>query len=296
MIKTGPDGALWIADMYRAVIEHPEWIPTDWEKRLDLRAGSDKGRIYRVYPVDKKPRPIPRLDKLDTAGLVAALDSPSGWQRDTAQRMLIWKQDKAAVPLLEKMAKENKRPLARLHALCTLDGLDAVGTETLKGALADKHPEIRRHAVRLSERRGLREDDIVTFGVGMLADLERDPVVRLQLAYTIGNSPAPRLADRLATFAIENGQDPFITAAVMSSITNENLAKVVSTVLSRENKTPSPLPLVEDLLRMATAEKRNDILALLLTRTVTLQKEMDILRSFAIVAGFLDTLDRASPH
>ena len=65
MLKTGPDGALWIADMYRAVIEHPEWIPDDWEKRLDLRAGSDQGRIYRVYPVDKKPRPIPRLDKLD---------------------------------------------------------------------------------------------------------------------------------------------------------------------------------------------------------------------------------------
>ena len=67
MLKTGPDGALWIADMYRAVIEHPEWIPDDWEKRLDLRAGSEQGRIYRVYPIDKKPRPIPRLDKLDTA-------------------------------------------------------------------------------------------------------------------------------------------------------------------------------------------------------------------------------------
>ena len=63
----------------------PEWIPTDWQKKLDLRAGHDKGRIYRVYPVGTKPRPIPRLDKLDTAGLVAALDSPSGWQRDMAQ-------------------------------------------------------------------------------------------------------------------------------------------------------------------------------------------------------------------
>ena len=93
MLKTGPDGALWIADMYRAVIEHPEWIPDDWEKRLDLRAGSEQGRIYRVYPVDKKPRPIPRLDKLDTSQLVAALESPSGWQRDTAQRLLLHRRD-----------------------------------------------------------------------------------------------------------------------------------------------------------------------------------------------------------
>ena len=92
-VKTGPDGALWIADMYRHVIEHPQWIPDTWQKRLDLRAGHDKGRIYRVYPVDKKLRPIPRLDKLDTAGLVAALDSTRGWQRDVAQQLLVERQD-----------------------------------------------------------------------------------------------------------------------------------------------------------------------------------------------------------
>src|SRR5205807_6498677 len=77
MIQTGPDGALWVADMYRYVIEHPEWIPKDWQQKLDLRAGHDKGRIYRIYPVGRKPRAIPRLDRLDTAGLDAALDSPS---------------------------------------------------------------------------------------------------------------------------------------------------------------------------------------------------------------------------
>src|SRR5438876_2570938 len=122
-IQTGPDGALWIADMYLQVIEHPEWIPREWQKRLDLRAGEDKGRIYRVYPVGKRPRPIPRLNRLDTAGLVAALDSPNGWQRDTVQQMLIQRKDLAAVPLLEKLAIDNRRAVCRLHALCTLDGL-----------------------------------------------------------------------------------------------------------------------------------------------------------------------------
>src|SRR5207302_1295162 len=87
-IQTGPDGALWVADMYRQVIEHPEWIPKEWQKRLNLRAGEDKGRIYRVYPRGQKPRPIPRLDRLNDARLVAALDSPNGWQRDTVQQML----------------------------------------------------------------------------------------------------------------------------------------------------------------------------------------------------------------
>src|SRR5262249_19135842 len=82
MVKTGPDGALYIADMYRLVIEHPEWIPEDVKHHLDLRAGADKGRIYRVYPEGAQLRVVPRLDQLDTAALVAALDSPNGWQRD----------------------------------------------------------------------------------------------------------------------------------------------------------------------------------------------------------------------
>ena len=96
--------------MYRAVIEHPEWIPDDWEKRLDLRAGSEQGRIYRVYPVDKKPRTIPRLDKLDTNGLVAALESPSGWQRDTAQRLLLHGRDPPRVRAASQTGAGDEAP------------------------------------------------------------------------------------------------------------------------------------------------------------------------------------------
>src|SRR5205814_4494412 len=74
-IQVGPDGALWVADMYRYVIEHPQWIPKEWQEKLDLRAGQDKGRIYRVYPKDSKPRPIPVLDKLSSRELADPLDS-----------------------------------------------------------------------------------------------------------------------------------------------------------------------------------------------------------------------------
>ncbi|MGV3756769.1 MAG: PVC-type heme-binding CxxCH protein, partial [Verrucomicrobiota bacterium] len=82
MTKTGPDGALYVADYYRFVLEHPEWISPEAQKALDLRAGEDKGRIYRVYPENAKLRAIPRLDRLSTVELVAAMDSPNGWQRD----------------------------------------------------------------------------------------------------------------------------------------------------------------------------------------------------------------------
>ena len=109
MLATGPDGALWVADMYRQVIEHPEWIPQEGQKQLDLRAGSDKGRIYRVFPDRQRSRARFRGSTSSTGELVAALDSPSGWQRDMVQQMLVWRSDKAAIEPLRKLAAESQR-------------------------------------------------------------------------------------------------------------------------------------------------------------------------------------------
>src|SRR5207302_4624889 len=139
MLQTGPDGALWVADMYRYVIEHPQWIPKDWQAKLDLRAGHDMGRIYRVFPVGVKPRPILRLDKMTIPELVACLDSPNGWTRDMAQMLLVQKRDYKAVVHLEKLFRDSKDPLARLHALWTLDGLKALHEEYIAIALQDEH-------------------------------------------------------------------------------------------------------------------------------------------------------------
>jgi putative membrane-bound dehydrogenase-like protein len=108
MARTGPDGALYIADMYRLVIEHPTWIPVDWQKKLDLRAGADKGRIYRVVPADKPLRATPRLDKLEPKDLVAALDSPNGTRRDLVQQMIVWKRGAEFVAPLRKLAANSK--------------------------------------------------------------------------------------------------------------------------------------------------------------------------------------------
>src|SRR5260370_24448680 len=103
MTKPGPDGALYVADMYRMVIEPPEWIPMDFQKSVDLRAGADRGRIYRVYPENATLRKIPRLDKLGTAALVAAMENPNGSQRDTVQRLLVESGDKSAIAPLRKL-------------------------------------------------------------------------------------------------------------------------------------------------------------------------------------------------
>ena len=151
MLKTGPDGALYIADMYRLVLEHPEWIPPAIQQRLDLRAGSDKGRIYRVYPEGAKLRKVPRLDKLDTAGLVAALESPNGWQRDTAERLLAHKRDKSAEKPLRELIASTSKPKARLQALSTLNVLGLLTPDIAVAALKDSHPAIREAGIQFCE-------------------------------------------------------------------------------------------------------------------------------------------------
>src|SRR5262245_62560935 len=129
--------------MYRYVIEHPQWIPKEWQAKLDLRAGHDMGRIYRVFPVGAKPRAIPRLDKMTTAELVACLESPSGWQRDMAQLLLVQKKDYKAVVLLEKLFRDSNNPLARVHALYTLHGMGELHPEYIATAIHDSHPGVR---------------------------------------------------------------------------------------------------------------------------------------------------------
>ena len=155
-----------------------------------LGAGHDKGRIYRIYPVDQSPRPIPRLDGLDGAGLVAALDSPSGWRRDMAHQMLLWRSDPATVEPLEKMATECERAVARVHALCVLEGLGRLRAEVAIAALSDPHPGVRRHAVRVSE--SLLSTHPAVGEALLKLEQEDDPHVRMQVAYSLGEWDDPR--------------------------------------------------------------------------------------------------------
>jgi putative membrane-bound dehydrogenase-like protein len=261
MIQTGPDGALWVADMYRAVIEHPQWIPLSWQKKLDLRAGHDKGRIYRIYPVGAKPRAIPRLDKLDTAGLVAALDSPSGWQRDMAHQMLLWRGDRlrklpGAVPLLTKLARESKRPLARLHALCVLDGLGGLSPDLLMASLHDTHPGVRRHAVRLCEEHLGKSPKL---GNALLERLEDDDAqVRLQLACTLGEWDDRRAGRALGQLALRDGGDRYMLAAILSSVNKKNLDQMLLAVTRGEpgmSTSATRNILIDRLLRLASSLK-----------------------------------------
>ena len=290
MLRTGPDGALWIADMYRAVIEHPEYIPADWRERLNLWAGDKMGRIYRVYPVGAHPRPVPRLDRLDTAGLVAALDSPNGWQRDMVQQMLVWRDDKAAIPLLKNLAAGSSRALARLHALCTLDGLGALDEHVLVAALADKEGGVRRHAVRLAEPWLARASAVADAALKLIAD--PDAQVRLQLAYSLGEWSDRRAGQALGEMAVANTNDPYISAAIISSVGRDQLPGVVEAVLARIAGKEHPADLLQKLLTLSTALDDDRSLVRLLTAVAESRDGNFDDWQLTALGGLLDTLDR----
>jgi putative membrane-bound dehydrogenase-like protein len=287
-VRTGPDGALWVADMHRAVLEHPHWLPPGWEKTVDVRAGHEQGRIYRIYPADAKPRAWPRLDRLDTAGLVALLDSPNGWLRDKAQELLVRQRDRSAVKRLEAKAARGEGALARLHALSTLDGLKALEPDVLRRALEDAHAGVRRHAVRLSEGRARHSPQLEAALIKRVDDA--DAMVRLQLAYSLGSLASAESARALGRLLRQDARDPYLVAAALSSLTRKNLATVVEAVLAEPKAVP--LTVVQALLQSAVGFGELRASAALLGPLTHSEDGRYRPEQLAALAGWLDALDQ----
>jgi putative membrane-bound dehydrogenase-like protein len=152
-LAVGPDGALYVVDMYRAVIEHPEWMPTELRERPDLLDGNDHGRIYRVVPKGFRRPAQPRLSSKSTAGLVDLLAHPNAWWRETAARLLVERQDKSVGAQLERVALKHESLLARIHALRVLHGLGIASDELRLRLLDDPQPRIVEQAIAFDESR-----------------------------------------------------------------------------------------------------------------------------------------------
>jgi putative membrane-bound dehydrogenase-like protein len=246
-----PDGTLHVVDMYRENIEHPWSIPDDIHAAVDLESGRDRGRLWRLAPPDFNPVKPPRPGSATTAELVSTLENPNSWWRETAQRLLFERQDKAAAPALRNLVKKSKAPQARLHALWTLAGLGELTDDDVFLGLKDKSPGVRENAVRLAEPRLIystsssRREEALTSPpdkVSLLTSaatstktkpprapkqplLERvfqlanesDPRARLQVAFTLGELSDPRAPGKLADLIRRRAEDPWLRTAVLSS-------------------------------------------------------------------------------
>jgi putative membrane-bound dehydrogenase-like protein len=214
-LANAPDGCLYVADMYREILEHPQSIPPMIKKYLDLNSGSDLGRIYRIAPAGfRQPKPV-RLSRLPTAELVALLEHPNGWHRTTASRLLYERQDRSAIAPLVRLAAQSPSPQARMHALYALDGLGALTAEIVASRLADPHPRVREHAVRLAEKVLVHSAAVREKLCAMAGDA--DMRVRYQLAFTLGDVPGLEATAALARVGAHDPDDKWIRLAVLSS-------------------------------------------------------------------------------
>ncbi|MCS7025470.1 MAG: c-type cytochrome [Bryobacteraceae bacterium] len=212
-----PDGNLYMMDIYRQVIETPLSIPEELQKRLklDFYRGDDRGRIYRI--VSNKPRhqrPLRvRLSHASSADLVDLLGHDNGWHRLTAQRLLVERQDKSVTAKLRELARSEK-PLARLHALWTLEGLGVLELADVLTALKDSHAGIREHAVRLSESLP-PSAELERALIARSADVEIR--VRLQTAFTLGAYSSAAAKNAIVALAVRDGDNPWMRIATLSA-------------------------------------------------------------------------------
>lgn len=217
-LTLGPDGAIYIVDMYREIIEDYSAIPRHLQQQYveSLIAGHDRGRILRLT-VEGAPawRPFD-LSSASVDELVRLLANDNAWWRETAQRLLVERGDRAAVGLLHAMLRDGPTPEARLHALCTLDGLQAIDPSCLEFALQDEHFAVRLHAVRLSEPWLDRAPGVRRLTIERADDA--DAKVRLQVALSLGESRHVDALRALARIAGRWGDEPWMRDALLSSV------------------------------------------------------------------------------
>ena len=237
---TGPDGNLYIVDMYRGIIQQGSWTePGSFlRKKIDslgLAKNTGRGRIYRVVYDGYKPGPQPQMLNEPVAKLVSYLNNPNGWWRDNAQKEIIIKGDKSVMPALKLMASgqpatlcETITSLGKIHALWTLDGLNAIDEEVLSIALKDKDPQVRRAAVWISEPFLKKNDSIITNEVAQLKN-DSSYDVRVQVLMSMYHSKSKIAESVVKEIADQNANNEMLVATREALDKNE----IVRTLTAR---------------------------------------------------------------
>jgi putative membrane-bound dehydrogenase-like protein len=272
-LTLGPDGAIYVLDFYREVIETPLSLPDDIKARLNLESRG-RGRIWRITadPVGAK-HIQPALHKATAEQLVAHLGDANIWWRLTAQRLLVERQDRAAVKPLEALAVSAKSAFGRAHALWTLAGLGALKPSHVEAALKDLEPGVREQALRLAEPH-LTGSKSLGKRVVALAD-DPSPRVRFQLALTLGSLDTPTAAGGLAKLAKHPGTDSWTQTAILSSSGKHapRLLEVLATDPAFTSRAPGAISLLTRLSALVGARAEDADLAKALALLGTAKKE-----------------------
>jgi mono/diheme cytochrome c family protein/glucose/arabinose dehydrogenase len=227
----GPDGALYLVDLYRGILQHRLYVTTFLRKQI-LERGLDKplglGRIWRIVREDHEGSVPQDLSQSSWSELVAALASPNGWLRDTAQRILVdeWEEDPFVENLLVDLARESSNPLGRLHALWTLAGGAGVDRELILAAIADSDPRVAAAAVRVGEEYLSTGRSEIVGAVEALALETEDELLRHQCVLSLGAVQTAKGDGALARILTRDCSTAEIQTAAISGLYTREAAFV----------------------------------------------------------------------
>ncbi|CDF79825.1 cytochrome c-containing protein [Formosa agariphila KMM 3901] len=231
--KTGPDGCLYVVDMYRGIIQEGTWVrkgsflrPVVERKKLDRNIG--KGRIYRIVHKEMKPTKMEPLLEKSSDELIDYLAHPNGWYRINAQKLLVLRNDKASIPILVgkvtggtphlgALFTSTDYALGRLHSLWTLEGMDALDTGLVIKAMQDEDARVRMAALRISDRY-IKDKNAEVFAA--VKSLQNDPVVEVkeQLILTLRSSKTKEAKQIAQALMDSNQNNEVITAMAKQNI------------------------------------------------------------------------------
>ena len=242
-LANAPDGTLYVCDMYRKTIEHPDYLPVEIRKQTDFETGRHSGRIWRVRgaggdAAQLAARRAPALSGVPATDLVAHLRSANGWHRDTARRLLIERDDRSVLPLLRKVLRDpTAAPEGVAAAVSVAHHWQALQPGDWRNLLTSERAELRALATRL-----VSEDRELVAGLArLLTALLRDesPRVQFQAAVAVAQLPPggepefeSELSTSLAELGLRSGADRWTRAAVLAASAGRE-ASLLTAVLDR---------------------------------------------------------------
>ncbi len=250
----GPDGALYVLDYYRRIIEHPEWMSDEAVEAGGLYDGHDMGRVYRITPAGTgRPEWTNglTLGSASSKELVAQLESKNIWWRQHAQRLLVDRKDYSVIDDLQVLVRASVEATGRLHALWTLQGLDKLTIPVIAIALKDKEAGVRENAIRLAELQLNTSQELVQ----LLLKLEKDPdaKVRFQLLCTLGFVSTPEAASVRQRLLFKDIEDEWVQVAALSADSSQTVPLLKEVLAKYNPDQPAYASLVKRLTEMVAA-------------------------------------------
>lgn len=268
-IENAPDGTLWIVDMYRYVIEHPEWIPEEWQRRINVRAGDRAGRLYRVRQTEFTPTQVVDITRLDEKQLRQYVVAPNSAQADQAQQEIIRRhRDSELTPdmvsYLRRVANLNADPRVRFRAFAILCGCGSAATEDFRNRLRDQDPRVAEGVVRWIDR--APDSDAIRANLWqsvLPVHWQSSASMALTMAIEGSSADAPQ-TDPIARALAIHASDPWILD-MTSMLAPRAVDGVVRSLLAPANPAltqagPGGQRLLEKLVARISSDLRNELL------------------------------------